>query len=261
MTSCINILVIEDALIDFTIIEMFLKKNIDNPIITHAITYQSAKAYLLETSNQFDIILLDLNLPDCSGEPLVDRIIEHAGSCPVVVLTIFDDLEFSMHSITKGVTDYILKPELSGAILHKSIVYAIERQKSFIKLKESEKKYITLFEASPQPKCIYENKSYKFLQVNNAAKKHFGYTTDEYQSMTLLDLVPPEDIQSIKQFVDSQNREIGKTYTGRFRTYRKDGKLLDVETYSTPLLLDSKEVTLLICIDITDKLIAERLLK
>jgi len=74
-----------------------------------------------------------------------------AGFAPVIVLTGYSNLEFSIESLSAGVSDYLLKDELTSTLLYKSIVYSIERSAYSEKLKKSEKNYRHLFEFSPVP--------------------------------------------------------------------------------------------------------------
>jgi DNA-binding NarL/FixJ family response regulator len=129
-----QILVIEDNPGDFTLVEDFLHEKIESPVIIHAETCKAAKDALADTSNSFDIILLDLSLPDKTGEELIKCIAHHTTSIPVIVLTGYSDMEFGVRSLSWGVMDYILKDELTSMSLYKSIVYSLERKRSIISL-------------------------------------------------------------------------------------------------------------------------------
>src|SRR5690606_12859842 len=126
----------------------------------------------------FDVILLDLTLPDMSGKELICEILKIAPDRPVVILTGYLDIEFSIQSISMGISDYLLKDELNGTSLYKTIIYCIERRKRTTQLKESEKRYCDLFHLNPQPMWVYALNSLKFLDVNAAAIDHYGYTRE-----------------------------------------------------------------------------------
>ncbi len=248
-----RILIIEDNHGDFLLVEDFLTEQIAFPIITHANNFKEAAAILSLPGTAFDIILLDLSLPDKNGEDLVTQMLQIAPLSPLIILTGFTDIDFSIKSIAKGITDYILKDDLNAGMLYKSIVYAIERKKAILELKESEKRYSDLFHLSPQPMCIYEFETYRFKDVNNAAIEHYGYSYEEFLSMTLFDLVPEEERPKVKAGIVDQERQLNKTYTGKLRNCKKSGEIIEVETYSTPLLINDKPVTLVIGIDVTEK--------
>jgi signal transduction histidine kinase len=134
-----KILVIEDNPGDFALVEEFLIEQIEAPVISQARSYKEAKATLSGEDIAFDVILLDLSLPDKTGIPLILEIVEISRNSPVVVLTGYADFEFGVKSLSLGVSDYILKEELTALSLYKSIVYSTERKKIVSALEISER--------------------------------------------------------------------------------------------------------------------------
>jgi signal transduction histidine kinase len=134
------VLVIEDNPGDFTLVEEFLFDQIESPFIVNAHNYKEAVEIIGSGDHAFDIILLDLSLPDKTGMPLIEEIIEISAKVPVVVLTGYADLTFGVKSLAMGISDYILKDELTALSLYKSIVYSIERKRIIYKLESSEKR-------------------------------------------------------------------------------------------------------------------------
>ncbi|PWG81962.1 response regulator [Pararcticibacter amylolyticus] len=135
-----RILVIEDNPGDFILIEDILNEYID-PQIVHAETFREAESVLAgNDAPLFDVVLLDLTLPDKSGRQLIDQILTLVPHCPVIVLTGFADIEFSMETISLGIADYLLKDELSPMILYKSILYTIERKRYINAIEEQNKR-------------------------------------------------------------------------------------------------------------------------
>lgn len=135
-----TILVIEDNPGDFALVEEFLLEQIEAPLISHAFSYKEAKNILTVKEDPFDIILLDLSLPDKTGMPLIQGIVEISLNAPVIVLTGYADLNFGVKSLSSGVADYILKDELTALSLYKSIVYSTERKRITSALETSEKR-------------------------------------------------------------------------------------------------------------------------
>ncbi|MFX1307389.1 MAG: winged helix-turn-helix transcriptional regulator [Promethearchaeota archaeon] len=78
---------------------------------------------------KFDIILLDLTLPDSDRESTLERVLNFTNTIPIIILTGLDDKDFALRSLQKGAQDYIVKDELNGPSLIRAILYAIERQK------------------------------------------------------------------------------------------------------------------------------------
>src|SRR5690606_35301680 len=139
----------------------------------------------------------DLSLPDANGEILISNIISLAHDIPVIVLTGFGNKEFGFKSLSYGVSDYLLKDELTASQLSKSIIYSIERQKFSRRLNESEEKYKKLFQLSPVPMWIYDWESLQFLYVNDAAIHHYGYSKAEFLSKTIREIRPAEDLPKL----------------------------------------------------------------
>lgn len=122
-----RILIVEDNPGDFTIIEDFLTEVFLDPVIVHAVNFKQASETLLSSEIVLDIILLDLSLPDKSGNELIIEMLKLASLCPIVILTGYTDINFSIKTISLGILDYLLKDELTANVLYKSIIYSIER--------------------------------------------------------------------------------------------------------------------------------------
>ncbi|MBN8280020.1 MAG: EAL domain-containing protein [Gammaproteobacteria bacterium] len=82
----------------------------------------------------FDVVLLDLHLPDGSGLQCLDAIQAINTEIPIVVLSGQDDEDFAVSILTKGAQDYLVKWEGQGRTILRSIRYAIERKKSDLRL-------------------------------------------------------------------------------------------------------------------------------
>ena len=131
-----RILVIEDNPPDLALVEEFLMDQISDPVIVHADSFKQASAILSGVDILFDVILLDLSLPDNSGQDLITEMLRVASSCPIIILTGYADIDFSIKSISQGILDYLLKDDLNDVTLYKSIIYSIERKKTISDLQE-----------------------------------------------------------------------------------------------------------------------------
>jgi PleD family two-component response regulator len=77
----------------------------------------------------FDIVVLDLLLPDARGLDALRQVMDVAGDLPIVVLTSLDDEEVAAKALQQGAQDYLVKGEIHGRLMARSIRYAIERQR------------------------------------------------------------------------------------------------------------------------------------
>jgi signal transduction histidine kinase len=76
---------------------------------------------------RFDVLLLDLSLPDSQGLATVRRALDHPARIPIIVFTGLDDAELGVEAIHAGAQDYVAKGQSNGPLLRRSIDYAIER--------------------------------------------------------------------------------------------------------------------------------------
>jgi len=238
-----HVLVIEDNPGDFLLIQDFLEEEFGEVHISRAECFKSARALFHQISG-LDIILLDLSLPDSSGETLVNNVLKLAGTVPLIVLTGFADKEFSVKSLSMGVSDYLLKDELSSSSLFKSVLYSIERKAISNKLEHSEQRYKDIFRLSPQPMFLCEKGSERLLSVNEAALRKYGFSLGEFLSMRLKDL-ETDDFSS--EIVDSE-------YKGGSGHKTKGGETIFVEVQSNSVFFDEEEAVLIIASDITDRM-------
>ena len=82
------------------------------------------------SNNKFDVILLDLGLPDSSGlETLIKLITLFPGLATIIILTGLNDTETSLKAVNNGAQDYIIKGQVDSEILLKSIIYSFERSR------------------------------------------------------------------------------------------------------------------------------------
>ncbi|MAT70720.1 MAG: hypothetical protein CMJ58_14490 [Planctomycetaceae bacterium] len=89
-----------------------------------------AKATLLAGSGLFDVVLLNLYLPDSTGLATIDAFRAQWPGGPIVVLTGLDDELIGLDSIRHGAQDFLPKEDLSATLLVRTIQYAIERQRT-----------------------------------------------------------------------------------------------------------------------------------
>jgi len=247
-----KIFVIEDNPGDFALVEDFLFEQIVTPKITHVTTCSQAIETL--TNNKFDVILLDLSLPDRTGELLIEGIIDLCKNTPVIVLTGYADFSFGVKSISLGISDYILKDELTAMSLYKSIIYSIERKKNILDLKQSEKRYSDLFNLSPLPMYVVDLESLMFLDVNNATILNYGFSREEFSNMTVKEIRPAEEIPYLHLGLEEDKRNPNENSSRIMIHKKKSGEIINVELQIAPVQYKGKNATIVIATDITERL-------
>ena len=96
--------------------------------VLHADSLEAAS--LLLSSEVFDVILLDLGLPDGGGLPNLTRVREMSDRVPIVILTASDDEQIGLDAVASGAQDFLVKQNISNDALIRCLLYAIERRKS-----------------------------------------------------------------------------------------------------------------------------------
>ncbi len=128
-----KLLLVEDNLSDADFLAASIRRHqVEDVRLLHAASLTEAIALLQK--DRFDIILLDLNLPDACGIECIDAIQNADSTLPIVVLSGRDDEEFAVSILNKGVQDYLVKWEGQGRTILRSIRYAIERKRSELRL-------------------------------------------------------------------------------------------------------------------------------
>lgn len=124
--SLIRVLLVEDSMADARLVSIGLRESPDQRfIITHAASLKDACAALAQSA--FDVVLLDITLPDSAGLPTLTRLRDHAPEVPVVVMTGNNDPSFAARALEAGAQDYLVKGDDSGAVVVRAIRYAITR--------------------------------------------------------------------------------------------------------------------------------------
>jgi len=123
-----KVLLVEDNPDDADFLRMSIRKYSDSVDITHKSMIADAVAVLED--ERFDVVLLDLNLPDGRGAECVEKIHKADELVPIVVLSGHDDEDFAVEILNQGVQDYLVKWEGDGRIFLRAIRYAIERKRA-----------------------------------------------------------------------------------------------------------------------------------
>jgi diguanylate cyclase (GGDEF)-like protein len=127
-----KILLVEDDSDDADFLRLSLSKHDQSVSVTHTGRLSDAVAAL--DTDRFDVVLLDLNLPDGRGAECVQKIQEAESLVPIVVLSGHGDEDYAVEILNRGVQDYLVKWEGDGRTILRAIRYAIERKRAEVKL-------------------------------------------------------------------------------------------------------------------------------
>jgi PAS domain S-box-containing protein len=119
----------------------------------------------------------------------------------------------------------------------------------------SAQRYRQLFDVNPMPMWIYDRQSLRFLDVNEAAVRQYGFAREEFLAMTVADIRPPEDAATLRDAVAGPPRGLHRQ--GGWRHRKKDGTLIDVEIIGHSLVANGRDAELILAHDVTERLRAE----
>lgn len=125
-------------------------------------------------------------------------------------------------------------------------------------LRESEEKYRYMFFNNPQPMWIYHLETLAFLEINNAAIHHYGYTREEFLSMTISDIRPKEDIDALLKDIELTRNSYNQA--GEWCHLKKNGEIINVEIVSHTITFKGSKARHVMLNDITERKRAENAL-
>ncbi len=129
-------------------------------------------------------------------------------------------------------------------------------------LHQSEEKYRMLFQNNPQPMWLYDPATLRFLEVNEAAIKHYGYSWNEFMNMSIKDIRPAEDLPLlIKQLENVKELEGAIPNDKVWRHKKKNGEVIYVEIKSHFVTYQDRRAGFVSVNDITKMIETEQALK
>ena len=126
-------------------------------------------------------------------------------------------------------------------------------------LRDSEARYRLLFDGNPTPLLLYDPATLRFLAVNDAAIRQYGFSREEFQRITVTELRPPEDVPLLMEQLASPGEDGMRR--GRFRHRRKDGTVFEVDIVSHPMDVGGSVARLAIATDVSERADLERQLR
>jgi len=193
----IKILYIEDDLsVAKMIKEMLLEARRKEFSVRHV--QLLADGLSLLGKERFDLVLLDLGLPDNRGLESALAVRNRSQSTPVVVLTTLDSEEIALKLLQTGVQDYLLKDELTAPLLKRALRYAIQRKRDLESLRESEQRFSSFMLHLPAAAWIKDLEG-RHLFVNREAECIFNREVSAVLGKSDEELFPPETARQFRQ--------------------------------------------------------------
>ncbi len=133
----IKVLLIEDNPGDAELVQEYLADGGAASFVLECAGRLSAGLDCLDRGG-IDVLLLDLSLPDSQGLETLDRVIAHAPTVPVLILTGLEEDALGLEAIRRGAQDYLVKGQITGSLIARTIRYGIERSRVREQLQQQE---------------------------------------------------------------------------------------------------------------------------
>ena len=139
------------------------------------------------------------------------------------------------------------------------IALAIERRRAEDALRKNEEMFRLLFSHNPLPTWVIDRDTLRFLEVNEAATRVYGYSADEFKKMTVFDVRPEEEKEKLLEYLKHNSGD--GLYHGHWKHRKKDGKIIQVETTVHELEYSGKRVRLIVAQDVSERHLLEQQLR
>jgi PAS domain S-box-containing protein len=254
--TSISVLLIEDSPTDVLLVQAaFATVSSARFAVTHTVRLSEGLQHLQQ--GQFSVVLLDLGLPDSQGMATLTTLCRQAPETPVVVLTALTDETLAIQSVQAGAQDYLLKGEITGPLLGRTLRYAIERKR----VEVIQARLAAIVDNSTDA-IIGKTLKGVIMSWNAGAEQMYGYTAAEVVGRSMAFLMPPETSEDMPHILARLQRgeHIAAYETVRVR---KDGVRLDVSLTVSPIRNDVGQMVgaAAIARDITPRKRAEKALQ
>lgn len=229
-----KVLLVEDNRADAVLLRETLADTRDKPVeLVHVEQLKTALERLATES--FDIVLLDLSLPDADGMETITRTQKEHPELPLVVLTGLDDEATAVKAVRHGAQDYLVKGRGDGHLILRAMRYAVERKRSEEALREANEKLQAVIDTAPVAIYTMDFEA-RITGWNAAAQRMFQFTENEVLGQLLPNVLQDDREQTLAAY---QRVLAGEDLRGvGARRRRKDGKVIYVNMW-TALLRDA----------------------
>ncbi len=220
----LKVLVVEDDPDDFLLTSGLLDEiSVFECETEWAASYAAAKTAIAEKT--FDLCLVDYDLGARNGLELVREAVAGGFRAPMILLTGQEDRAVDLEAAAAGAADYLVKGTIQAVLLERSIRYALERRRAEESLEAAAGRERAMVENALNLICTVDAEG-KFVAVNPACFKMFGYQPEELIGTAYVDLIVPEDVEKSTAAARVMAGEEINNFENRCR--RKNGAVINL---------------------------------
>lgn len=254
-----RILVVEDNPDDVELLEFTLQQVKHDFSLSFANTLQ--QTFIILGQTPFDLVLLDLSLPDSTGIETYTKVAEKYPLLPVIVLTGSDDEALALQLLRLGALDFLVKDQVTTSFLTRSIKYAIERKQAQEMVVEQSERLLNALEIANVGSWDW-NIQYDAVKWDKRTQQIFGITDDTNAPQCLADFlqyVHIEDRVRVKHSID-ESLATGAFHEVEYRIITAAGNTRHVAARGRLLKDHNEQIDRMLgtCIDITERVIAQQ---
>lgn len=228
MPAAMSILLVEDNPADARFVrELLVDAHGLDAALTHVTRLANALPLLAEST--FDVVLLDLSLPDAHGLDTIARLHAAAPTVPIVVMSGNDDEALALRGVQDGVQDYLVKGRVESDTLARALRYAVERMRGERErarqaeaLRISEERFRALSAHSADLIVILDGAG----AIRYASPSHarvLGHAPEAIEGTYVIDYVHPDDKARVQATFAQHVRQAGTVTTLELRLRHADG--------------------------------------
>lgn len=255
MTEALKALIVEDSEDDAQLLLRELRRG--DYLVTFERVENAEQMSRALAHEKFDIVFAEYSLPQFDAPGALELLRQSGNDIPFIIVSGTVSEDVAVLAMKAGAHDYLTKSNL------KRLLVAVQRELKEAQQRDAHRKadeallisdaqYRMLFDSNPQPMWVYDSKTLRFLAVNEAAIRHYGYSRSEFMAMTIKSIRTPETIPALLKETALDTEAYSNSGVGRHR--KKDGSLIDVEVTSHGIVFGGKQAQLVLALDVTEKL-------
>jgi hypothetical protein len=208
----------------------------------------SESEYLTALQSGPEVVLSAWSFPPLPGSKALQAVGERGLDVAFLVVCGEIGEEATAEALCSGAADFVHQDRLTR--LGPAVRRALKRRRG---RQSGEERYRELFFAHPLAMWVYDLETLRFLAVNAAAVRQYGWSEEEFLAMTLHDIRPGDDIGRLEESVSFSRETPGYERSLHWHHRTRDGRVLEVEISSHDLVFEGRPARIVAALDVTER--------